>query len=198
MTETKLLLAELDTVLRKYNMVEYLKLQPPLPDEEIDKYFEELGINDEELKALYQWKNGEQADSYCELMIKGGLQSLQEIKNYLSFDNLYDTDLLEIISDNGEEALLFNKRQGPHYGKLYFYSISSLYIEHPISYFDSINAMLRTTIEAYKEEAYQYDDKARWLNIDRSKFATIAKKFNTNSRYWTKHDPLRYEEWYEI
>jgi len=198
MTETKLLLAELDTVLRKYNIVEYTKLQPPLPDEEIDKYFEEFGIEDEDLKALYQWKDGEQADSYSKLMKNGGIQSLQEVKKYLSFDKLYDTDLLEIISDNGEEALLFNKREGPHYGKLYFYSVPCLYIEHPISYFDSINAMLRTTIEAYKEGAYQYDDKARWLNIDRSKFATIAKKININSRYWTKHDPLREEDWYEI
>src|SRR5688572_9636508 len=123
MTETKLLLAELDTVLRKYNIVEYMKLQPPLPDEAIDKYFEEFGIEDEDLKALYQWKNGERADSYSKLMVYGGIQSLQEVKNYLSFDKLYDTDLLEIISDNGEEALLFNKRKGAHYGKLYFYSV---------------------------------------------------------------------------
>ncbi len=198
MTETKLLLKELDSVLRKYNMSEYLKLQPPLSDEEIDKYFEEFGIADEDLKALFQWKNGEQVESYCQLMDNGGIQSLQEIKNYLSFDKPYDSDLLEIISDNGEEALLFNKRKGPHYGKLYFYSVPCLYIEHPISYFDSINAMLQTTIEAYKEGVYQYDSEERWLNIDLKKFAVIAKKINPNSRYWIKHNPLLNEEWYEI
>lgn len=198
MTETKLLLAELDAVLQQYNMTEYLKLQPPLPDEEIDKYFEDFGIVDEDLKALYQWKNGEYVDSYSKLMDNGGIQSLQEIKNYLSFDKPYDSDLLEIISDNGEEALLFNKKKGPHYGKLYFYSVPCLYIEHPISYFDSIKAMLQTTIKAYKEGIYQYDNEDKWLNIDLKKFAVIAKKINRGSMYWTKHNPLREEDWYEI
>ena len=75
MIETKLLLEELDSTLRKYNKIEYEKLLPPLPDNEIDNYFDELGVNDENVKALYQWKNGEKEDSYCRMMIFGGFVS---------------------------------------------------------------------------------------------------------------------------
>jgi hypothetical protein len=198
MAEIKLLLDELDIILKKYNTVEYEKLQPPLSDKEIDSYFEELGINDENLKALYQWKNGEKEDSYCQMMMYGGLQSLQEIKRCSLLDNPYDASLVEIISDNGEERLLFNKKHGRHYGKLYMYSVHDLYIDFPISFFDSLDAMLRTTIEAYQVEAYRYDNARKWLNIDFDKFEIIAKEFNKNSAYWTNHNPLREEEWYEI
>ena len=50
----KSLLAELDAVLRKYNPIEYKKLQPPLSDEEIEKKLSELGINNPNVKAFFQ------------------------------------------------------------------------------------------------------------------------------------------------
>lgn len=198
MTDTRLLLKELDATLRNYNHIEYQKLQPPLPDEEIDNYFDKFGVIDKGLKALYQWKNGEKEDSYCQMMMYGGMQSLEAIEKSFLFDIPYDSFLLEIISDNGEERLLFNKKQGKHYGKLYMYSVPSLYIDFPISYFDSLDAMLRTTIEAYKNEAYIYDNERQWLNKDYHKYEAIAKSFNKNSAYWTNHNPLKQEEWYEI
>ena len=67
----KTLLKELDATLRKYNIHEYEKLQPSLSDIEIDEYLEEIGIADENIKSLFQWKNGEREDSYCQMMEYG-------------------------------------------------------------------------------------------------------------------------------
>jgi hypothetical protein len=198
MSEVKTLLDELDSILKKYNEFEYEKLQPPLSNEEIDFYFEELGINDENLKTLYQWKNGAKERSQCQMMIFGGLQSLAAIKKSISMDRDYDSHLVEIISDNGEESLLFNIHPGPHYGKLYLYSVPRLYIDYPISCFDSLGAMLKTVIEAYKNEAFLYDKQRNFLKVYYDKFASIAKENNKNSVYWTNHNPLMEEEWYEI
>ena len=94
--------------------------------------------------------------------------------------------------------LLFNTKLGKHYGKLYFYSVPYLYIDYPISYYDSLAAMIQTTIDAYKLKIYSYDDKEIWLYVDNQKFNELAKKNNGNSTYWTEHDTFREEEWYEI
>ena len=194
----KSLLEELDATLKKYNMQEYEKLQSPLPTKEIDEYLKEIGINDEKVKALFQWKNGEKEDSYCQMMEYGGLQSLELIKERVMTNKTYDPSLIEIISDNGEESILFNNKIGSHYGKLYMYSVGQLYIGHPISYFDSLETMVKTIIEAYKTEAFKYDAENEWLNISFEKFASIAQKINKKSVYWKKHNRLKWEEWYEI
>ncbi|MBG9377712.1 hypothetical protein I5907_15830 [Panacibacter sp. DH6] len=194
----KSLLEELDGTLKNYNMQDYEKLQSPLPDKEIDEYLRELKINDENLKALFRWKNGEKENSYCQMMEYGGLQSLKSIKESQSSFKLYDPLLIEIITDNGEESILFNNKPGTHYGKLYMYSVPQLYIEQPISYFDSLEAMVKTIIEGYKEKAFKRKTQKKRLHIDYDKFAAIAKKINKKSAYWKKHNPLKPEEWYEI
>ena len=198
MQTIKSLLDELDTVLKQYNMPEYKKLQPPLPDSNIDKFLQEIGIHDENIKALFQWKNGEKEDSYCQMMVYGGLQSLKAVKESLSRFKLYDPLLIEIISDNGEESILFNNNPGPHYGQLYMYSIPQLYIEYPISYFDSLNTMIKTTIESYKAKAFEKTNSSNRLQFNFEKLTRIAKKYNKKSAYWKKHNPLQSEEWYAI
>lgn len=191
------LLQEFEETLRKYNPLEYEKLQPPLRDKEIEESLVELGISDENIKGLFQWKNGEKEDSYCQMMIFGGLQSLEVIKKFRS-DIVYDSRLVEIISDNGEESLLFNTNAGTHYGKLYLYSVPSLHIQYPISCFDSLEAMLKTVIEAYKKEAFLYDKQRNFLNINYDRFVLIAREYNKNSKYWTGYNLVKKEEWYEI
>ncbi len=198
MNTFKTLISKLDTVLRKYNLSEYEKLQLPLTDKEIDKSLQELGINDENIKALFQWKNGEKEDSYCQMTERGGLMSLDAVKESKLHYNFYDPFLIALITDNGEESLLFNTKPGLHYGKLYLFSVSQLYIDHPIGYFDSLEAMVKTIIEAYNKKALFYDKEEEFLEYDGPKFREIAKKINKKSAYWTNHDPLREEEWYEI
>lgn len=191
------LLEELDKTLRQYNLIEYNKLQLPLSTQKIDKYLETLEVSDVNLKALYQWKNGEEEESNCQMTDVGGFQSLESVTKDLANSKQYDSSFIEIFSDNRENSLLFNRKSGPHYGKLYFYSIG-LYMEYPISYYDSLGSMVITIIKSYRNKAFVYDTDNKWLDIDFKKFKTIAKTINTNSVFWKKHNPLKPKEWYEI
>lgn len=197
MQTIKTLISELDSILIKYNPLEYKKLQPPLPEEQMHKYFDELNITDKNLKALFHWKNGEKEDSYCQMTSDGGLQSLEAIKQFKFLDKSYAASFIEVLSDNGEQSILFNNKPGNHYGQLYFYS-TGLYMDYPISYYDSLITMMQTIIEAYKTGVYEYNHEEKRLHIEFHNFSSIAEKINNNSTYWKEHDPLKWEEWYEI
>ena len=192
------LLQELDGTLRHYNMAAYENLLPPLPDTEIDKNLKELGIYDADLKALFQWKSGMRDEHGPLMMQHGGLITFDSIKSSIDFNEYYDPHLIPLISDNGEEMQLFNSKPGQHYGKLYLFSVPTLYIEHPVSYYDSLASMVKTTIVAYKEKAYEYDQESDWLDMNIDKFYAIAKRHNTHSVYWTIFNKLKWREWYEI
>jgi hypothetical protein len=194
----KMLLDKLDAALREYNPIAYENLRPPFPDAVIDKNLGELGISDENVKALFQWKGGMKYENGCRMMLFGGLLTFDSIKESIEFNEYYDPLLIPLISDNGEEMLLFNSKPGSHYGKLYFYSVPELYIEHPVSYYDSLNTMVQTTIKAYSKKAYEYNTDRNRLDIEGHKFDEIAKNYNKNCVYWTTYNPLKWEEWYEI
>jgi len=193
------LISELDEILKIYNSIEYHKLQSPLNSDVLHFYFNKLNIENKSFESLYKWKNGEKENEYCQMMQYGGLLSLEESiklkENYL--EGCVENIFIPIISD-GEQILLFNNNRSKNYGRIYLYSVPLLYIEKPISCFDSLETMIITIVESYKEKAYIYDEKERWLNIDSEKIKLIAKKNNKKSAYWKEHDPLYWEDWYEI
>lgn len=193
-------LEELDSVIQSYNSLQYQKLQDPLNENDIEQYLNEVNISDKNVKALYQWKNGAKVNSQCEIIKYGVFCSLELLvegyKNNL--DNTYDRSFITIVDDS-DVRLLFNNKQGSsHYGKIYLYSIPSLYIDYPISYFDSVESMIETSVQAYKEGVCFYDQKKNTLRFDESIFFILAKSINKGSAYWTDHDPLHDEDWYEI
>ncbi|MFL9483976.1 hypothetical protein ACI6Q2_14450 [Chitinophagaceae bacterium LWZ2-11] len=194
MEDFKHLLNELDEVLQKYNPDEYGKLQAPLPDDIINSKLQKAGINDDNVKAWFQWKNGEQEDTYAQIMECSGVLSLDDVEKY-SNGNRFNP-LLKPLFSEGDFMFLFNTNLGPHYGKLYFYSVACLYIDYPISYYDSMEDMVKTIIEAYRVGAYKYEND--WLDVEESQFNNIAKSYNKNSVYWRSHNPLKWQEWYEI
>jgi len=199
METLKSLLEELDATLRQYNMAAYENLLPPFRDIIINKEMEEIGIDDENVRALFRWKGGMQHENGPLIMNHGSLITFESIKVLIDVNEYYDPLLIPLISDNGEQILLFNTKAGKHYGKIYLFSNSSLLIEHPASYYDSLSAMIKTTIEAYKQWAYQYDeDDSGCLNINFDKFFSIARKNNPNSVYWTDKVNEKWTEWYEI
>jgi hypothetical protein len=188
---------ELDATLQQYNVATYQNLLPSLSDEEIDKGLQELGINDENIKSLFRWKSGIRDSKLSQMMDYGSLLKFDEIKYLISSNKYYDKCLVPLISENGEEILLFNTNPGPHYGKLYLFSVAQLYIEYPVSIYCSLSSMLETTIELYRTGGYQYDSKDNWLTIDFDKYDIVAKKLNTGCVYWTEHDEV-IPDWYEI
>ena len=198
MNKFKTLLNAFDTVLQKHNPVAYRGLLPPLTDEEIDVYLANFSIEDEDLRLLYQWKAGTRMPMDGQMTDYGGLLTFDFLNKLLSRKFYYDPLLLPLISENGEEMLLFNSKPGQHYGKIYLYSVPQLYIEHPVSYFDSLQSMIQTITAAYEQGAYIFDSRENWLDTDYDKFHKIAITLNKSSVFWTEHDEVMWEEWYEI
>lgn len=170
---------------------------PPLSSDEVKEKLYGLGIRDDDFIAFYNWKNGQREDSYCEMIEYGGPFSIEEIYEAIAGYHNYDPMLVPLISE-GEQMLLFNKKPGNNYGKIYFYSVPQLYSDFPISYYDSITSMIETTIVAYKKGLYIYDFNRNKLRFDYYKLHDFIKSMNPQSKFWTDHNSLNHEEWYEI
>jgi len=193
------LLVELDAVIRQYNPEAYRNLLPPLPAEIVEKELGNIGIYDKNVRLLFHWKSGMKDEGGPLFMEHGGLITFDSIKESNDFNQHYDPLLIPLISDNGEDMLMFNTNAGAHYGKMYLFSVPLLLVKHPISYYDSLTTMVKTTIEAYRERAYQYDeDDNGCLSINLDKFSPIARKYNPNSAYWTERKNKKWTEYYEI
>ena len=187
------LLILFDNTLRESNLKNYQLLYSPLNEEQIDFYFNKLGIEDNDLKALYMWKNGFNPDDnigvFCQIFEYYSFLSLESALEFMYASRkqkIWADNFIPLVTDTTGQYLLFNNEKNDNYGKLYLYSVSSLIIE-PISYYDSIHTMLETTIEAYLQGAMIYDVNEDWLEIDFKKLRKIAEKLNIDSEYWLKN-----------
>jgi hypothetical protein len=190
MNSFKRLLLQLDEALQKYNPFNYKKLQDPLPSREIDEYMNKLEVDDENFKMLYAWKNGVKARYGAgmrdQIFDFGALVSVQ----YLLEDSLetqtnpWTKNFIPIIINGDGAALLFNNENGENFGKLHLYCVPLLFIEEPISYYDSIEAMIITTLESYEKKILHYDERENWLNENIDEFYKLAANYNPNSDYW--------------
>ena len=189
MNSFKLLLEKFDVTLRKYNLDNYKKLQPPLPENEIDNYLNELGVKDENFKLLFCWKNGfdfrTEGKTRTQMFNFGTLLTLQYILEYKNDDpDFWEKTYIPLISTNDGDCLLFNNKKGKDYGKIHLYSPALLFIDNPISCYDSIYTMIETTIKAYEKKILVYDPDDNWLEENVKEFHILAKKYNQLSDYW--------------
>jgi hypothetical protein len=192
------LLVQFDGVLREYNPIEYQKLNEPLPKRNIAEGFEQFNLSSSDLVSFYEWKNGINEDIFCEIVDLGGPLSMDSVMNVRrNYSHPYDEAFIPIIS-NGEDFLLYNTKPGGRQGMIYLYSAAMLYIDRPISYYDSLESMIIATIAAYKNGIYKYNFEERHLDFDFKKLRDLKVSNNPNSMFWKKHDPLRPEEWYDI
>lgn len=194
-------LVEFEEQLRKFNPIEYNKLQDPISDVDIEKYLQEIIFDHPEILALYHWKNGAKPNDDCRIMIFGAFLPLENLvqKHKLDRDNSpYDKDLIVIVDDIEEKLLINSKNSSSHFGKIYLYSVPSLYIDFPISIYDSLDTMIETNIVAYKKKIFIYNYQNATFNYDFSQYSKIAKELNRESMFWRDHDPLREEDWYAI
>lgn len=189
MNSFKVLLKKFDSVVKKHNPVNYEKLQKPLYENTISDYLKGLDINDETFRLLFKWKNGfdftHGDDPRNQIFDFGALLSLERILKLekLGLD-IWKKTFVPIISSGDGDYILFNNKRGENYGKLHLYSAALLFIENPISYYDSIYTMIETTIEAYEKKILVYDPKNNWLNDNVKDFHTLAKRINKRSDYW--------------
>jgi hypothetical protein len=190
------LLQRWDNTLRKYNPKFYEELYPPLPAEEISSKLNALGCNDEDLKAWFGWKNGidpdKDPDIECMIFYFGAmplsLDAVSGIAGAYHEDKMWSDSFIPLATEAGSLYLLFNTEAGDDYGKIYLYSVSLLVID-PVSYYDSIAAMIETTILEYEQGVLVYDPEEDWLNEDNAAHHDIARSINTHSDYWILKGP---------
>lgn len=186
MRDIRFLLSELDRILLEKNPVNYHRLLPPLPEDQIDSLLKKIDITDDNFKALYEWKNGsdEGPESAQIFPFQCGLTPLQEVvktyeRKYLDID-----ERMVIFLDTGDEFFLFNKEAGEDYGRIHLYSVPMLSIEPPFAYFDSLTAMLECTLEQYEKGALYYDAEHNFLDSDMSVSVPIYHKWNPVSNFY--------------
>lgn len=186
------LIEELDKILKISNAFNYQKLYPGVAVVEIDYYFHKLGIEDEYLRSLYSWKGGYNPDKVpgdlCQIMEFDVFLSMEAITGHIEANKTHESwedKFIPLVTDTTGQFILFNTEESDDYGKLYLYS-TSLLIQKPISYYDSIYKMIETVIEEYKQGALVYDRQQDWLNCDIKKIRNIAGKINIKSDYWRK------------
>lgn len=198
MNTFKKLLIEFDEVLRHYNLPNYSKLKPPLPINDIDAYFAELNIRNEELHMLYEWKNGVSlSKGSCEILKFGCFISLESIVNNTNFFTNETVPAIEEYSEtkfwksafiplteNYDDAILFfNNNPGIDNGKIFLFSPSLMFVD-PISYYDSVYSMIETTNECYKQGIFIYDPINDFLDVNIDRYFELATSININSDYW--------------
>ncbi len=189
MKSFNLLLKEFDLILTKYNTINYRKLKDSLPNDEVLSYLNKLKVIDSNFKSLYNWKNGNDVNDIavmrCQIFNFGSMISLNSISFFMNTSELYwDPFFIPLVANGDGDYLLYNNENESDHGKLHLFSPSLLFIEEPITYYDSISSLLETTIEAYKQSALIYDSKEDWLDIDIDKYYEIAKQINIKSKYW--------------
>ncbi|HOZ68422.1 MAG TPA: hypothetical protein PLB49_02365 [Chitinophagaceae bacterium] len=186
---TKNLLTGLGHILYYKNPKALEALEAPLPKDKINSLFSELGFFDEDLYALYSWKNGCAFGKLVNpvFIFSTTILKLEEVVKYKKRypdDELNFEDLLLIFA-NEEEGLLFNSSKGNDYGKIHLYSVPLLSIDKPVPYYDSLQSMLQTTITMYKENALELDVKTSFLDVDIEKSIEIYDRYNPKCRYYS-------------
>jgi hypothetical protein len=180
---------EFDLCLKKHNEQNYLNLYAPLSEKEVSNFMSLIGLENMEFKSLYLWKDGfdfnNDQDKTCQIFGSGTFLSLDVIKKNINIArDLWGNSFIPLISDNSGDFLLLNNKTGKNYGKLHLFSPSLLFADDPISYYDSIESMIKTTICCYEQGILSFDPGKEWLKFDIRKHFEIAPKFNPKSKYW--------------
>lgn len=192
MKSLELLLTELDEVLRNNNPVNYERLYPPLTELNLEVVLRNLKIKSEDFRTLYEWKNGFDftTDSYIcfDIFFNGTLLSLDLVQEDVLFnekEGRWRDTLIPLIGNDEREWLLFDNRKGKDYEKLFFYSpsIPSAAIK-PVTCYDSILAMVDTTIAAYRNGIVQCDPDENCLNFNVDRYFALARERNPKSQFW--------------
>lgn len=195
MPDIKDLIDDLDNTLRSMNLQNYNKLYAPLPYAQVGEMMSSVGWNMEEAKSLYQWKNGFDLDDrsvkFCSLFLHGTFFSLESIVRKKRIqdgdkDNNWTEDFIPFAGDISGAQLLFNNTPGDDYGRIHLYSASELYIDEPISIYDSIGSMLRTTVEAYKRGISSFEPGNVLIEVDFDKLTELGGDLNKKSDYWNE------------
>ena len=178
MKDLPILLKELDAVLKQYNPINYSKLLPPLPKKEMDAFLEKLGIDDDDIRDIFECKNGvdvsDGLDVSEDFLDFGVLYPLQAILRSVNLHPDEYSQALPLISNAAGDRLLFNNKLGSEYGQFFLESTSNLSLDDEMfSLYDSAYSMIESNIRFYIEKAFVFDMTEQRLIKDIDKYSRI-------------------------
>lgn len=186
------LLQKIEWHLKNSNANICSKLQSGLRRDYIEKILADAGINkDDDLIALYEWKNGIQYNSgwvigEIDFFSRGLLISLEDMVDTrrILYENdiLKDPLLLPLFTDGSGEYLLYNAGKSNKPGQLLLDAPSLLLSGEPQSMYDSLTSLCKTVIECYNSKAYVFNNGE--LEIDYDLEWEISETLNPLSAYW--------------
>lgn len=182
---------QFENTLKVYCSPLYEKLLPPLSIVIIDEFFKKWDIDDNNLRQIFQWKNGMTYDtdlptSSYDYTGFGVITSMQDIDEVLELNNHdWKESLFPLVSSFGGDFLLYETdKQSPSYGQLFLYSPNLGYVDKSPGLFDSLESMLDTISESFEKKIFTYDSNEMFLDIDYDKHGEIPKQLNPKSEYW--------------
>lgn len=182
---------EFEAILEQYNPKALESLEAPLLQKERESLFQQLGINDSDLREIFSWRNGcpEDKGGYTPMfelsMILCKLEDIVKYKNENIF-GVAEIDSLLLVFANQEEGFLFNYKKSEDYGRIHLYSVPLLSIEEPLPYYDSLTSMIKTHKEYYKLGILSYRQPNSYLEMDIDAGFDIYNKYNPISRFFDR------------
>lgn len=167
------------------------RLQPGLNRVYTEQLLQNIGALNDELIALYGWKNGVRYNSgwvigEIDFFSHGLLISIEDmIKAYDIFHRnvfLKDKTLLPLFTDGSGDYLLYKAGKDNKPGQLFLYAPSLLLSVEPKSMYDSLTSLFKTIIECYNRKAYIFNNGE--LEIDYDLEWEISEALNPLSDYW--------------
>jgi len=186
------LLIELSKYLEDNDAAILKSLQKGLNQDYTTATLANIGISNNELPVLYEWKNG--IDINAEFII--GAMDFFSHGVFLSLENAIENResllesecitsefLLPIFTNGGGDYILFNAvSNSQSTGQLLSYSPMVTLSLEPITIYDSLANFVETIIECYKKKAYVFNDGI--LEVDYELEKRIASILNPNAAYW--------------
>jgi len=191
MASIQQILVEFEILLKKVQAPIYEKLQDGLASDYVDRLLAETGINNDELKKLYAWKNGISYDSGWKIgdfdfFSFGLFLSLQDsIEHYVTSKSqkIWRSGLFPIFTNGGGDFILLDTNdKNKTKGMLLLHAPSLLLSDKPESIYDSLNTFFTTILECYNVGAYKMIEGS--IEIDDDLEHDVSKRLNPKSKYW--------------
>jgi len=169
------------------------KLEPGGDSYYIREFLSRLKIDDSNLMALYNWKNGIK-DAYqykiteFDLCSFGKFMSMEPtVSLYLALkaSRTHSKFLFPIMTTLGGDFLFYDlNKKSKNYGMLLIYSPAIL-ITKPETAFDGLSNFFDCMSKCYQTGVYSFDQNTNHLTIHFEEEHKLCKQLNPKSKYWT-------------
>jgi hypothetical protein len=194
MNDLENLLIEFEHTLKENNAESLKAFQSGLTNDEISYWLSKIEVlSDEKLHTLYSWHNGIKYDSgwtvgefnFFSLGVMLSLEDVIHHANILKESISIESKLLLPLfaSGNGDYVLYQADIKSNDFGILFLHAPMLTLSERPVSIYDSLEALLKTVIESYKQGAYRIGGDGQ-LSVDYELEQQVSRTINKDADFW--------------